>query len=172
MPNGAFVSTSNVDGQCQKAGWPEQRIVECHGSIHHLQCAHWRTDDTWSAEGFAPVVDEASGLLTNEPPGCPHCGGLARPNILMFGDASWLSHRAALQRRSLEVRLSRVERGVVIESGAGTAIPTVRMVGEETGWPTIRINPREPNLDSDRGVSLALGALDAIQQIGAALGLK
>lgn len=130
MPNGAFVFTSNVDGQFQKAGWPEQRIVECHGSIHHLQCAHGCTDDTWSAEGFVPVVDEASGLLTNEPPTCPRCGGLARPNILM----NWLAHRAARQRRGLEVWLSRVGRGVVIELGAGTAIPTVRMVGEETGW--------------------------------------
>lgn len=172
MPNGAFVFTSNVDGQFQKAGWPEQRIVECHGSIHHLQCAHGCTDDTWSAEGFVPVVDEASGSLTNEPPACPRCGGLARPNILMFGDANWLSHRAVRQRRGLEVWLSRVGRGVIIELGAGTAIPTVRMVGEDTGWPIIRINPHEPNLGSDRGVSLARGALDALQQIGAALGLK
>lgn len=172
MPNGAFVFTSNVDGQFQKAGWPEQRIGECHGSIHHLQCAHGCTDDTWSAEDFVPLVDDASGSLTNELPACPHCGSLARPNILMFGDANWLPHRAARQRRNLEVWMARVERGVVIELGAGTAIPTVRMVGEETSWPIIRINPREPNLGSDRGVSLALGALDALQQIGAALGLK
>jgi len=27
------------DGQFQKAGFPEDRIVECHGSIHYLQCA-------------------------------------------------------------------------------------------------------------------------------------
>jgi len=38
LPQGAFVFTSNVDGQFQKAGFPEARIDECHGSIHHLQC--------------------------------------------------------------------------------------------------------------------------------------
>src|SRR5947199_8107534 len=38
MPLGGFVFTSNVDGQFQTAGFPEQRIVECHGSIHYLQC--------------------------------------------------------------------------------------------------------------------------------------
>jgi NAD-dependent SIR2 family protein deacetylase len=38
MPRGAFVFTSNVDGQFQKAGFPESRVHECHGSIHALQC--------------------------------------------------------------------------------------------------------------------------------------
>ena len=38
MAKGAFVFTSNVDGQFQKAGFDPQRIHECHGSIHHLQC--------------------------------------------------------------------------------------------------------------------------------------
>jgi NAD-dependent SIR2 family protein deacetylase len=37
--HGAFVYTSNVDGQFQAAGFSEERIVECHGSILHFQCA-------------------------------------------------------------------------------------------------------------------------------------
>src|SRR5439155_19501480 len=37
-PLGYFVFTSNVDGQFQKAGFPEDRLLECHGSIHYLQC--------------------------------------------------------------------------------------------------------------------------------------
>ena len=38
LPNGAFVATSNVDGQFQKAGFSEQRIYEVHGSIHRMRC--------------------------------------------------------------------------------------------------------------------------------------
>jgi NAD-dependent SIR2 family protein deacetylase len=38
MPRGAFVFTSNVDGQFQKAGFRDSEICEVHGSIHHLQC--------------------------------------------------------------------------------------------------------------------------------------
>lgn len=34
--HGAFVYTSNVDGQFQKAGFPPHQVIECHGSIHHL----------------------------------------------------------------------------------------------------------------------------------------
>ena len=37
--HGAFVFTSNVDGQFQKAGFAPERVAECHGSIHHLQCS-------------------------------------------------------------------------------------------------------------------------------------
>lgn len=33
-----FVFTSNVDGQFQSAGFQEENIFECHGSIHFLQC--------------------------------------------------------------------------------------------------------------------------------------
>ena len=30
-------------------------------------------------------------------PTCSSCGSVARPNILMFGDAGWLSHRTNAQ---------------------------------------------------------------------------
>ena len=35
---GVRVFSSNVDGQFQKAGFTEEQIHECHGSIHHLRC--------------------------------------------------------------------------------------------------------------------------------------
>ena len=35
---GSFVYTSNVDGQFQRAGFPNERIVEVHGAIDWLQC--------------------------------------------------------------------------------------------------------------------------------------
>ena len=37
--NGKYhVYTSNVDGHFQKAGFNEDKITECHGSINHYQC--------------------------------------------------------------------------------------------------------------------------------------
>ena len=38
LPLGAFVFTTNVDGQFQKAGFSENVLFERHGSIHYLQC--------------------------------------------------------------------------------------------------------------------------------------
>ena len=42
MENGYFVFTSNVDGHFQKAGFDEDRVVECHGSINYLQQVNGR----------------------------------------------------------------------------------------------------------------------------------
>jgi NAD-dependent SIR2 family protein deacetylase len=48
MPHGAFVFTSNVDGQFQKAGFPADRVHEYHGSIHSVQRLKPRNRDIWS----------------------------------------------------------------------------------------------------------------------------
>jgi hypothetical protein len=70
--------------------------------------------------------------------------------------------------------LDKAARLVVVECGAGTAIPTVRLFGEQLirdrGAKLIRINVREPQVP-DGQVGLAAGALAALvavqKQIGA-----
>ena len=37
-PIGLRLGWPRWDGQFQRAGFPDDSIVECHGSIHHLQC--------------------------------------------------------------------------------------------------------------------------------------
>ena len=100
-----FVFTSNVDGQFQKAGFDEEYIYECHGSIHHLQCTecnHTCSSKVWSA-GYTHVDVNEEALLANEPlPKCPECGSLARPNILMFSDRSWSGIRSAAQKQKFQ----------------------------------------------------------------------
>ncbi len=172
MPRGAFVFTSNVDGQFQKAGFKDVAICEVHGSIHHLQCMQGCAGDIWSAQEFQPLVDEAQCLLTSELPVCRECNGLARPNILMFGDWGWLEFRERLQNLRLNSWLDSVERPMVIELGAGLQIPTVRMLGESLDAPLIRINPRAAQVAHSRDVSLPLGALAGLRGIAQALGLE
>lgn len=171
MPQGCGIFTSNVDGQFQKAGFGAERIDECHGSIHHLQCLKPCCDAIWEAEGFDPDVDEEACLLRSDLPLCPRCGGLARPNILMFGDGGWVESREAHQARALEAWLGEVQRPVVIELGAGTAIPTVRYFGEHlvrSRAHLIRINPDEAEV-APRHVGLRLGALEGLQAIDSLL---
>lgn len=169
MADGGFVFTSNVDGQFQKAGFDPGRICEVHGSIHHLQCAAPCSDAIWPADGFLPDVDEAACRLRGEPPRCPCCGGLARPNILMFGDDAWLGRRSEAQQFRLDAWRQRVERLLVVELGAGLAVPTVRWYGESLGVPLLRINPDRPECDLTRAVGLPLGALEALTAIDALL---
>ena len=46
----AFVYTSNVDGHFQRAGFEPEEIIECHGSLNHLQCLAECGQAIWSAD--------------------------------------------------------------------------------------------------------------------------
>ncbi len=168
LPHGARVFTSNVDGQFQKAGFAEDCVSECHGSIHHLQCLDGCYDGIWPAKDFDPEIDEEQCLLTSEFPLCPRCRGIARPNILMFGDWGWRSERSDVQEAGLRAWLRLVEHLLVIEIGAGTRIPTARRMGERLKGQLIRINPTEPQLPDGKGVSIAAGGLAALRAMAAA----
>ena len=169
MPLGYSVFTSNVDGQFQKAGFDPQHIYECHGSIHHLQCLRPCDDSIWNAEGFEPVVDESTCLLTNEPPRCPHCGAMARPNVLMFGDWGWINARSTQQSKRLDRWLDGINRPVIVEIGAGMAIPSVRhfshRIVQQHGGRLLRINPDDARVPSTLDVGFATGALICLQTI-------
>lgn len=169
-PHGARVFTSNVDGQFQKAGFASNIMCEIHGSIHHLQCIDNCRGGIWPADDFQPLVDAEHCRLLNDAPRCPHCGGLTRPNILMFGDSDWEERRTALQYRRLTEWLAGTERLLCIEIGAGSAIPTVRRFSEHYGWRLIRINPHEAQVpDPQTGIGLPLGSLAGLEQLGQAL---
>jgi NAD-dependent SIR2 family protein deacetylase len=165
LTHGAFVFTSNVDGQFQRAGFGGERLVECHGSLHHLQCSLPCSGDIWPADAVQPQVDPGDCLMRRPLPACPHCGALARPNVLMFKDGAWLDARTEAQYACLDAWRARVRRPVVIEIGAGTDVPSVRRMCETEGAPLIRINPREPQVPSTRDVGIAAGALEALRRL-------
>jgi NAD-dependent SIR2 family protein deacetylase len=166
MAHGLFVFTSNVDGQFQKAGYPEECVMEYHGSLHHLQCAN----HVWPADDFQPEVDMATCKLLNTIPRCPYCNETARPNILMFNDSGWIDERAALQESRLRDWLDRTEKRVIVEMGAGKAIPTVRRFSERHGPRAIRINPVDFKIAPYLGVGIQGGAVEVLRAIDAVSG--
>ena len=161
---GARVFTSNVDGQFQKAGFTD--VAEVHGSIHHLQCTLPCRADIWPSDQDV-TIDPETMRATGDLPTCPSCGSLARPNILMFGDAHWVPDRSRAQLDALGA-WRRTRKLAVVEIGAGQAVPTVRRHAELASAATgslIRVNPREPEIRHNRGVSLPMGALEALTGI-------
>lgn len=171
LPAGYFVFTSNVDGQHQRAGFDANRVVECHGSIHHLQCTDC-TDEPriWDADQTEVTVDESTFRASPPLPGCPSCGALARPNVLMFGDWDWAPSRTAAQERRFEGWLRSLvgKRLVIVEIGAGSAVPTVRHTSERVAATLdgrlLRINPREPAVPRGQ-IGIAAPAQDTLQAI-------
>ncbi|HEY6437498.1 MAG TPA: Sir2 family NAD-dependent protein deacetylase [Ignavibacteriaceae bacterium] len=168
--HGSFVFTSNVDGQFQKAGFSENQICECHGSIHYLQCLSNCNGSIWDASSLQPTIDIVHCRLLSDLPKCPHCDSLARPNIMMFGDWKWEESRTRQQEKSILEWMKNLNNPLCIEMGAGSAIPTVRFFSERHGKRVIRINPREsavpPSLEH---VSLPMKAKEGVQALMDAL---
>lgn len=165
---GYFVFTSNVDGQFQAAGFDPDRILECHGSIHFLQCMSQAGHGIWPAEGVKVKVDESKFRAHDPIPTCPQCNSVARPNILMFGDYGWLENRTAGQERRYLEWFAAAARGrlAVVELGAGLAVPSVRFQCERSGGDLVRINPRDTDAPAG-AVSIPLGAREALSRIDA-----
>ena len=172
MPQGCFVFTSNVDGHFQKAGFPSARVYECHGSIHRLQCTANCKGLLWPTADLHPQVNEATCQWQGELPACPRCGTLARPNILMFDDWQWNPTRSHQQRALLDLWLDSAQAPLVLEIGAGRAVPTVRHFSQrmrQRGSRLIRINLHEANIHNPNDIELALGAKEALEGIAAHL---
>jgi NAD-dependent SIR2 family protein deacetylase len=147
-----FIVTSNVDGHFQKAGFNTDKIYEVHGRINKLQCTKcdtkpWDIDDD---KRFG--VNSNTFELSTTLPYCKKCNAIARPNIMMFDDYSYDYSISEAQENRFNNFMRKYDKNgtkiAIIEIGAGTAISTIRHIGEqihnkiETAT-LIRINPRE-----------------------------
>lgn len=171
--NSSWVYTSNVDGHFQISGF--SNVFECHGSINTLQCVDNCRGDIWRAASVHPVVD-SSGMLASELPTCPHCGALARPNIMMFDDWNFCSTPYTKAESKLKHWLKQVSNLVVVELGAGKAISTVRNFGAQLTHlglhkrhKLIRINLRDYSISNDHQVGLAMSSLEAVKALDSLL---
>jgi len=167
--NDYFIFTSNVDNQFQKAGFDPKKIVEIHGSIEHWQCGKNCKRDIWDAEKKRVAIDmekfEALELFV-----CPHCGEIARPNILMFNDWQWNEKRTNSQIKRIEAWLESIQNKklVIVEIGAGVEIPTVRLYSQKIAKniknaKLIRINPKDFDIDNHLGWSIPFGGLRGLE---------
>jgi NAD-dependent SIR2 family protein deacetylase len=175
---GSFVFTSNVDGHFQRAGFDSASVLECHGSIHHLQCARPCHGEIWPADGVRVNVNRGTMRAADPLPRCEGCGSVARPNVLMFNDALWLDARTAERYaqyddwvRSLAAQRARL---VIVEVGAGSAVPTVRAESQRLARllsaPLVRINPHEDHGPSGT-IPIPLPAATALESIEREMGL-
>lgn len=120
-----WVLTQNVDGFHHMAG--SRNLMEIHGRIEVLYCLDCRdrtTINEWS--GQDPV------------PRCPRCGGLVRPDVVLFGEA--LPDAVV---RTLE---SELRRGfdLVFSVGTSSLFPYIAEPvydARRRGVPSVEINP-------------------------------
>eukprot|EP01085_Mycamoeba_gemmipara_P000381 Mycagemm_TRINITY_DN10948_c0_g1::TRINITY_DN10948_c0_g1_i1::g.381::m.381 type:complete len:307 gc:universal TRINITY_DN10948_c0_g1_i1:62-982(+) len=196
------VLTTNVDGMLRRVGVP---AIQLHGSATRFQCGGRlnstsrfplslgpRCAHTWPAPLPASFQVDASTLRARTLPSpCPQCGGVARPNIYLFGDGNGFAEDLAEneQWRVWRDDTARVckegARLVVLEIGAGLRVPVLRKRAEElcvqvgANATLIRVNPDysqqcivSPPPPPTSIISLPIAALPALQDIAKRLDLQ
>ncbi|MBE0415377.1 MAG: Sir2 family NAD-dependent protein deacetylase [Dehalococcoidia bacterium] len=92
------VITQNVDGLHQKAGVPEEKVIELHGTIKFVKCLGCRK--RYSIEEIAKRLEEGG-----EEPVCDDCGGILKSATISFGEPMPIKETAEAERRSRECDL-------------------------------------------------------------------
>jgi len=130
------VLTQNVDGLHTAAG--SDRVVELHGTNRRVRCA-----DCGATEPAEPAFEQARG--GHLPPRCD-CGGVYRPDVVLFGESLGDS---ALERAQ---RLAR-ESDVFLAVGSSLSVRPAALL---------------PRIAVDAGATLAVVNFDETPQDGAA----
>jgi len=169
---GYQVFTSNVDGAFRKAGFDNNKIVECHGRIDLAQCTKCCGVGIFSIDKENVKVDQQTFRATGLLPACNKCGAIARPNILMFYDFDWDSGVIDRQYNRMRnwLQLVAPTKVTIIECGAGVAVASVRKFCSNLlnthNAKLVRINVRDYEVENaNNQVGIPLGALEALTAI-------
>jgi NAD-dependent deacetylase len=85
----AALITQNIDGLHQRAGVPDERVLELHGTMHRVMCTRC---------GARRPMSEVLPRLDEDPdPPCDTCGGIQKADTVLFGEYldSGVLHAAA-----------------------------------------------------------------------------
>jgi len=135
------VITQNIDNLHQKAGVPDDKVFELHGNMHWVICL--RCGRHFTFDEIKPRLDRGEEI-----PDCGMCGGMLKPDIVMFGEQ--LTGRV-LQAASLRARAS--DLFIVIGSSL-VVYPAAYMpvYAVESGAELVIINLSETPMDRQAAV--------------------
>jgi NAD-dependent deacetylase len=138
--------TQNVDGLHARAG--SRQVLDVHGDLHDLHCT--RCDYT------AIVPDYAELAL---PPHCPHCQGVLRPTVVLYGEEV---PEEKLARLWYEFA---VGFDVVFSVGTSSLFEYIAApveLARAAGIATVEINPETTAVTSEVAVKIRGGAASVL----------
>jgi NAD-dependent deacetylase len=147
------VLTQNIDGLHRQAG--SRRLIEIHGNLQELSCTVCRHHEHIDSLAHHSL-----------PPLCPVCGGVLRPEVVLFGEA--------LPEDAVRRLVAAEAHGFDLVFSIGTSSifpyivqPVLRAL--ERGVPTVEINPQRTRLSGLVDYQLPLGAAAAMSALLARL---
>lgn len=175
-----FVMTSNVDRYFHKNGFDPARIFTPQGDYELFQCLNRCHEGVWDGKplvaAMLPHLNRATQMIEDRStlPTCPRCGGPVFMNVRggsYFIEAPYAAQADAFGSWLESVRDKRL---AVLDIGTGFNTPGVirlpmeRVARHLPQATLIRINRDHPEVPAG-GVSLAMGADVALEQIARAL---
>ncbi len=153
----SFTVTTNVDGAFIRSGFEE--VLEIHGNHFQLQCTNNCHNETWSIDSKMSNTDAM--------PTCPHCGVIARPNILYFEDPNFCTENYEQQTDQYRKFMTHASfrKPIAIEIGAGTLLPMLRHESLKFDH-VIRINPNpDDDFSNENTIHIQETALNALRRL-------
>lgn len=129
------VITQNVDGLHQEAG--SINVIELHGNLRRSKC--------FANNHIVPLGSEMQSEDVQDPPRCPQCDSLLRPDVVWFGET--------LDRDTIEEAYRATQRCDVFFSVGTSALvhpaATLPYIAMEGRALTVEINPANTPLSAD-----------------------
>ncbi|MFO0960558.1 MAG: Sir2 family NAD-dependent protein deacetylase [Isosphaeraceae bacterium] len=148
----AWVLTQNVDGFHKIAG--SRNVIDIHGDLRHLVC---------SRRPLCDYAEEVTSYAHLEPvPKCPRCGGLVRPDVVLFGEMLDPGKIAKLRREQDQGF------GLVFSIGTSSLFPYIVepvLSAIDDDIPTVEINPGETELSGLVAYRIQAGAAEALGRL-------
>ena len=140
------VLTQNIDGLHIKAGSSD--VIEIHGTLERRFCMS--------------CGESANPADRSVPPRCARCGGIVRPQVVLFGEM--------LPESALDRLYAEMQRGfdMVFVVGTSAVFPYIAepvLRAAQAGIPTVEINPAETRLSASVRHHLPLRAAAALPMI-------
>ncbi len=148
---GTWVLTQNIDGFHRDAG--SRQLIEIHGSSASFRCP--QCGDAFTRAEFIVRYTEQPSL----PPLCLSCGGVVRPDVVLFGET--LPEEAVAQLIEVVAR----EPDLVIVVGTSALFPYILepvLRARALGVPTVEINPAQSELSDIVEHRIASGGAETL----------
>jgi NAD-dependent deacetylase len=147
------VITQNIDMLHSKAG--SERIIEIHGHLREMTCLR-------CYEIVPATAIFQQFLVTGEVPRC-HCGGVLKPNVILFGEQLPVRAMQASKRETIQSDLMLVA-GSSLEVAPAGDLP---LLARQTGARLIIVNLEPTHVDEMADVVIRADVVEILPRLAA-----
>ncbi len=155
------VITQNIDGLHQKAGVPEERVIELHGTLKWVNCL--QCGQRYPREEIQARVESGEKV-----PLCGHCGGIMKPATISFGQPMPEKETREAERRSAACDL------LLVAGSSLVVYPAAQMplIAKDSGAKLVIVNLEATPHDQYADVVIQERTGEALSQIAARVAAK